>query len=506
MARASRLGTSGARWVRAAACAIVAAGCGDDGGGGGGPTPEGLQILSGSEQVDTIAAELPMPLVVQVFDAPDHPAAGIEVQVGDRTCDLGCRAFSIMRPGAPSQLQTTLETDETGQVTVLLRLGTIPGSALVPISVPSLQLADTARYTVEPGNAASFQSTPDTAIPPGASVTVHAVAQDRLGNPRPETVSYQSRTPSIIEVSSDGQVTARRVGTGVVGLTAGEVTGELTVAVVPPGTISMTNVSTEIGYIQVVSLDGTGRDSLASTGLSAAGASTWSPDGETIIYRSWDGDGGPLRRIPATGGPSTPLPVSGFPIQDAESPQYSSDGTWVYFHGFSSGLPPFISGEIWRVHPDGSGYERVGPAGSSSIADRNPTPSPDGTRVAYVSNRGLLPGFSTLRVLTIAGGAETDLSLEASYPRWSPTGTWIAFTQVDVNLHGTVWLVHPDGSEAHQVSPDSLFIAWGAGLAWSPDGKYLIAVDGVGMMLLDLEGNHVRLPATKGNAFPSWKP
>ena len=160
MARASRLGASGARWVRAAACAIVAAGCGDDGGGGGGPTPEGLQILSGSEQVDTIAAELPMPLVVQVFDAPDHPAAGIEVQVGDRTCDLGCRAFSITRPRAPSQLQTTLETDETGQVTVLLRLGTIPGSALVPISVPSLQLADTARYTVEPGNAVGFEARP----------------------------------------------------------------------------------------------------------------------------------------------------------------------------------------------------------------------------------------------------------------------------------------------------------------------------------------------------------
>lgn len=294
---------------------MVATGCGDDGGGGGGPTPEGLHILSGSEQVDTIAAELPIPLVVQVFDAPDHPAAGIEVQVGDRTCDLGCRAFSITRPGAPSQLQTTLETDETGQVTVLLRLGTIPGSALVPISVPSLQLADTARYTVEPGNAASFESTPDTAIQPGASVTVHAVAQDRLGNPRPETVSYQSRTPSIIDVSSDGQVTARRVGTGVVGLTAGGVTGELRVAVIPPGTISMTNVSTEIGYIQVVNLDGTGRDSLASTGLNDAGASTWSPDGETIIYRSWDGDGGPLRRIPATGGPSTPLPVSGFPMR-----------------------------------------------------------------------------------------------------------------------------------------------------------------------------------------------
>jgi Tol biopolymer transport system component len=173
----------------------------------------------------------------------------------------------------------------------------------------------------------------------------------------------------------------------------------------------------------------------------------------------------------------------------------------------SSGLPPFIDGEIWRVHPDGSGYERVGLAGSASIADRNPTPSPDGTQVAYASTRGLLPGFASLRVLTIAGGTETDLSLEASYPRWSPTGTWIAFTQFDESLnHGAVWLVHPDGSEAHRVYPDSLAIGVGAGLAWSPDGKYLIAVDGVGMMLLDLEGNHVRLPATKGNAFPSWKP
>ncbi len=503
MARASRPGASGARWVRLAVCAFFAAACGDDGGGGGGPTLEGLQILSGSEQTDTIAAELAKPLVVQVFDAPDHPAEGVEVQIGDRTCDLGCRAFSIAGPGGVSRLETSLETDTAGRVTVLIRLGTIAGPALVPIRVPSLQLVDTARFTVEPGNPETLRSTVgDTAIYADASMTLDTEVLDRAGNPRSESVSYLNLTSSILEVSPDGHVTGRRVGSGRVRMSIGELTAEVAIGVVPPGTIAMSSgPASDPTFLQIVNLDGTGHDTLAPIGILQWGASSWSPDGRTIIYKSLEPDE-LLRRVPAAGGPSVPLPVAGFPLLDAFAPQYSSDGTWVYFQGATYTGNDVVLGEIWRVHPDGTGYERVGPAGSSNSADLNPTPSPDGTRVAFVSDRGHRSRF-TLRVLTIASGAETELALDGLDPRWSPDGTWIALNLISDNA---VWVVHPDGSEAHRVTPDNFGNIAGAGLTWSPDGKYLIGVDDLGMVLFDLDGNGVRLPATNGNTVPSWKP
>ena len=37
-------------------------------------------------------------------------------------------------------------------------------------------------------------------------------------------------------------------------------------------------------HIYVVNLDGTGRRLLAETGALYGGASTWDPDGETIVY------------------------------------------------------------------------------------------------------------------------------------------------------------------------------------------------------------------------------
>jgi hypothetical protein len=480
---------------------LLPAGCGD---GGGDPTGASLRIVSGSGQADTATTELPLPLVVEVRDDQGRLAEGVDVRVGDLTCGAGCLAFPLAGPGAPAEPEVVVQADAAGRVSVPIRLGQVAGAARVPVAVPSLDLVDTARYSVAPGNAVAVRAEPaDTAVYPDGSVTISGTVVDQYGNPRPEPVSYQTNTPSNIAVSSAGVVTGLEVGTGILGLFGAGFSGEATVRVVPPGTIAISAFSAP-SYIQVLNLDGTGRDSLVETGVYYGGAPTWSPDGQTIVYQESVGGGAQrLRRIAAAGGTSAPVLGTGLPFEDADYPQYSADGAWVYFRGWTHGP---LGGEIWRVHPDGSGPERVGLAGSATSTDAFPTPSPDGTRAAFISDRGH-PGSFTLRVLTIEGGAEDEMTLDGTYPRWSPDGTWIALARFDPEVgHGALWVVHPNGSDPHRASPNDLDVNVDLGLAWSPDGAWLLVADPFGLSLVDLEGRQVHLSSTNGNFFPGWKP
>ena len=62
------------------------------------------------------------------------------------------------------------------------------------------------------------------------------------------------------------------------------------------------------------------------------------------------------------------------------SPSYSADGQWVVFTKETAGLS-----DIYRVHPDGSGLERLT---DDAAFDDQGALSPDGRTLAFVSTRG----------------------------------------------------------------------------------------------------------------------
>src|SRR6202140_5711834 len=112
--------------------------------------------------------------------------------------------------------------------------------------------------------------------------------------------------------------------------------------------------------------------------------------------------------------------------------------------------------------------------------------SPDGKTIAFE----LLGDIYTLPIeggqaKLISGGMAFD-----SQPRFSPDGKWIAFIS-DREGSENVWIMHPDGTEAKQVSKDPS--AEFASPSWTPDGNYVYASKAVfGIATFEIWMYHVQ--------------
>ena len=103
------------------------------------------------------------------------------------------------------------------------------------------------------------------------------------------------------------------------------------------------------------------------------------------------------------------------------------DGKYVVFPVRKYNLEAGDSwSELWLMTSDGSDLRQIS---SSNYNDASPIFSPDGKRIAFVSDRN--ESNSQLFVLPVDGGTPkklTSFSMELSSPRWSPNGRWIAVT------------------------------------------------------------------------------
>ncbi len=204
-----------------------------------------------------------------------------------------------------------------------------------------------------------------------------------------------------------------------------------------------------------------------------------------------------------------------FELEVAGDPQISPDGkTIVYVRRFADVRTDRRFSNLWRMDFDGENHR---PLTTGAFSDSSPRWSPDGSRIAFLSNRG---GSPQIQVLWLDGGSISPVTHHITAPEslsWSPDGRWLAFValvpgegpkiaKMPAPPEGATWaeparvvdrlvyrfngagylpegfshvfVVPAAGGTARQVSrgdfSHSSTFGGGGAPAWSPDGKSIL--------------------------------
>ena len=156
----------------------------------------------------------------------------------------------------------------------------------------------------------------------------------------------------------------------------------------------------------------------------------WSPDGKFLVYTGQRNGQFDIYRIPVEGGQEVQL--TNTPGLD-DGPEYTPDGKYIYFNSVRSGRM-----QIWRMQPDGSQPEQMT---DDEYNNWFAHVSPDGTRIIFVTYlvNEVTPSDHPaakrvyLRTMPLDGGVPKVVAYlyggqgTMNVPSWSPDGKKVAF-------------------------------------------------------------------------------
>ncbi|MDA1103387.1 MAG: amidohydrolase family protein [Gemmatimonadetes bacterium] len=144
----------------------------------------------------------------------------------------------------------------------------------------------------------------------------------------------------------------------------------------------------------------------------------------------------------------------------------SPDGSWMVFD---------LLGHIYRAPTDGSANAVSLTQGDGAAMSYHPRISPDGSSIAYISDR---EGQDNLWLMNADGSDPTavfsDRNVRASLPAWTPDGQYLLVDRAYVGTgsgagQSGIWMYHRDGG-------DGVAVVEGGGATWpsvSADGRYV---------------------------------
>jgi hypothetical protein len=174
------------------------------------------------------------------------------------------------------------------------------------------------------------------------------------------------------------------------------------------------------GDVFTIGGDGTGLARLTRTAAREE-SPDWGPDGSVVYASNRSGRFGLYVQRP--GGAARRVTHPPRPWQEDRVPSWSPDGSWI---AFASNRPSSFNQELYLVRPSGTGLKRLTfTRGSDAVLgdDGMPTWRPDGSGLVFVSNRDrnlelYALALKTLKTTRLTRTARTDDTL----PRIGPGG------------------------------------------------------------------------------------
>ncbi len=216
----------------------------------------------------------------------------------------------------------------------------------------------------------------------------------------------------------------------------------------------------------------------------------WSPDGSRIAFDTNRDDPNPgddtvindvFTMEPDGGGAIRLTDGAGFHTD----PAYSPDGSLIAFAS-DRGRYPEKQGIYVMNATDGSRVRRVTSLPPKASTDYAPRFSPDGTRLVFTRDVDEASETGALYVVNLDGSGLRKITPGDLYPGdadWSPDGTEIVFEASDPQTSfGGVWIVGSDGSELRSITSTASGVGSQDGFSdavWSPDGSVILVMHGV---------------------------
>jgi dipeptidyl aminopeptidase/acylaminoacyl peptidase len=225
----------------------------------------------------------------------------------------------------------------------------------------------------------------------------------------------------------------------------------------------------EDNNIRTVDLE-TGRITQVTAGSRPKTKPVFSPSGKHIAFESDDD----IWIVDLTSGETRPLTMTVFGARNSQ-PTWSPDGTRLAFISNRGG-----NTDLWVTAAAGDRGGTV-QLTNDAATESDPQWSPDGKSIALATKR---PGedfmATALFLIPAAGGSTVRLTppdaTDNFAPRWSPDGQRLAFLS-DRSGYVHVWTMRPDGTDPREFDTgpfDAMSPYWTVQPVWSPDGRHIL--------------------------------